>query len=51
MFEAERGMIYTWPLRFTAVLLRRTVEGEKRWLFHQVQFSFATTRYPDVRNV
>lgn len=51
LFEAERGMIYTWPLRFTAVLLRRTVEGEKRWLFHQIQFSFATTRYPDVRNV
>lgn len=51
LFEAERGMIYTWPLRFTAVLVRRTVEGEKRWLFHQIQFSFATTRYPDVRNV
>jgi hypothetical protein len=44
--EAERGSAYTWPLRFTAVLVRR----EERWLFHQVQFSFATTRFPDVRD-
>jgi hypothetical protein len=51
LFEAERGEIYTWPLRFTAVLLRRLVDGEQRWLFHQVQFAFATTRYPDVRNL
>jgi hypothetical protein len=60
-FEAERGEKYVWPLRFTAVLVRRlsaqneggAVGGNgthKRWLFHQVQFSFATTRYPDVRN-
>lgn len=52
MFEAERGDQYTWPVRFSAVLVRRAVEGgEKRWLFHQVQFSFPTTRFPDVRNL
>jgi len=43
--EAGRGSQYIWPLRFTAVLVRR---GE-HWLFHQVQFSFATTRFPDER--
>jgi len=47
IFEAERGKGYIWPLRFTAVLVR--AEGE--WKFHQIQFSFATTRFPDVRNV
>lgn len=47
LFEAERGEQYIWPLRFTAVLVRR---GES-WLFHQIQFSFATTRFPDVRNL
>jgi hypothetical protein len=51
LFEAERGMMYVWPLRFTAVLVRRpAADGEKRWLFHQIQFSFPTTRFPDVRN-
>lgn len=45
--EAEQGSRYIWPLRFTAVLVRR---GE-RWLFHQVQFSYATTRFPDERCV
>ena len=43
--EAEQGRQYIWPLRFTAVLVRQS----GTWLFHQVQFSFATTRYPDVR--
>jgi hypothetical protein len=47
LFEAERGRQYIWPLRFTAVLERRA----ERWLFRQIQFSFATTRFPDVRNV
>jgi hypothetical protein len=47
LYEVERGKRYIWPLRFTAVLISR--DGE--WLFHQVQFSFATTRFPDVRNV
>lgn len=57
LFEAERGELYTWPIRFTAVLIRRPGEengsaqtGTGRWLFHQIQFSFATTRFPDVRN-
>lgn len=45
--EAEQGSQYVWPLRFTAVLVRR----EGRFLFHQMQFSFATTRFPDVRRV
>jgi hypothetical protein len=47
LFEAERGREYVWPLRFTAVLVRR----EGNWLFAQMQFSFATTRFPDVRNI
>lgn len=58
LFEAERGKNYIWPLRFTAVLVRRPAAGNgsteinnDRWLFHQIQFSFATTRFPDVRNL
>lgn len=43
--EAGRGNRYVWPIRFTAVLVRR---GE-HWLFHQLQFSFPTTRFPDER--
>ena len=34
-----------WPFRFTAV----AVKENGRWLFHQLNFSFATTRAPDVR--
>lgn len=45
IYEVSRGDDYTWPFRFTAVLVHR----EDRWLFHQVQFSFPTTRYPDER--
>ncbi len=58
LFEAERGKQYIWPLRFTSVLVRRPAVGNgsapvnnERWLFHQIQFSFATTRFPDVRNL
>lgn len=57
IFEAERGKEYLWPVRFTAVLVRRpaanggSLNVGRRWLFHQVQFSYATTRFPDVRNV
>jgi hypothetical protein len=58
LFEAERGKQYVWPLRFTSVLVRRPAAGNgsappngDRWLFHQIQFSFATTRFPDVRNL
>ena len=47
LFEAARGKHFVWPLRFTAVLLR----SGSTWLFHQIHFSFATTRFPDVRNV
>lgn len=39
------GETYVWPLRFTAVLVRAASE----WRFHRMQFSFATTRVPDVR--
>lgn len=46
LFEAAKGSQYTWPIRFTAVLVRR----DETWLFHQIQFSFATTRFPDVRS-
>lgn len=46
LFEAERGKTYIWPIRFTAVLIHR----DQNWLFHQITFSFATTRFPDVRN-
>jgi len=45
LIEAQRGTLYIWPLRFTAVLTRR---GE-RWVFRQIHFSFPTTRLPDVR--
>lgn len=45
LFEGERGDQYTWPIRFTSVLVR----WDGNWLFHQMQFSYATTRFPDVR--
>ncbi len=58
IYEADRGKLYIWPLRFSAVLVRRTgggngnaPVGNARWLFHQIQFSFPTTRFPDVRNL
>lgn len=47
LFEGERGKDYIWPIRFTAVLVQRGND----WLFHQITFSFATTRFPDVRNL
>ena len=56
LFEAEKGKQYIWPMRFTAVLVRRPNGGNgstppgEGWLFHQIQFSFATTRFPDVRD-
>ena len=36
---------FVWPFRFTAVAVREA----GRWRFQQMQFSFATTRAPDVR--
>jgi len=47
LYEGEKGDQYVWPIRFTAVL----VHQEGVWLFHQMQFSFATTRFPDVRKL
>lgn len=38
---------FVWPFRFTAI----AVKQEGGWRFHQMQFSFATTRSPDVRTV
>ena len=37
---------FVWPIRFTAV----AVKDKGAWRFHQMQFSFATTRAPDVRD-
>lgn len=45
VFELHQGEDFIWPLRFTAVLVLR----EGRWRFHQMQFSFPTTTYPDER--
>jgi len=45
LYQAQLGPLYIWPFRFTAVLVRRA----KQWRFHQVQFSFPTTHFPDVR--
>ncbi len=45
LFEANKGSTYIWPFRFTAIL----VLGSGVWRFHQMQFSFPTTRFPDVR--
>ncbi len=47
LFETGKGDRYVWPFRFAAVLVRR----QGRWLFHQLQFSFPTTRTPDERIV
>ena len=45
--ELQKGETFVWPIRFTAVAVKR---GEY-WRFHQMQFSYATTRFPDVRYV
>jgi hypothetical protein len=45
LYELNRGERFVWPLRFTAVLVRR----EGQWRFHQMEFSFPTAYYPDVR--
>jgi hypothetical protein len=47
VFELRRGEDFVWPLRFTAVLVKR---GET-WKFHQMQFSFPTMYFPDVRTL
>jgi hypothetical protein len=43
--ELQRGETFVWPLRFSAVL----INDDGAWRFIQMQFSFATTRFPDVR--
>jgi hypothetical protein len=45
VFELRRGEIFVWPLRFTAVVVR-AADG---WKFAQVNFSFPTIYFPDVR--
>jgi hypothetical protein len=45
VYELRRGEEFVWPLRFTAVLTLHDAE----WKFEHMQFSFATTNFPDVR--
>lgn len=46
LVEIQAGAPSVWPLRFTAVAVR---EEDGRWRFHQMTFSFPTTRIPDER--
>lgn len=45
LFELQEGDTFVWPIRFTAV----TVREQHGWRFSQMQFSFPSTRFPDVR--
>jgi hypothetical protein len=45
--EIRQGETYVWPFRFTAV----AVKNHGHWRFAQMQFSFPTTRAPDVRHI
>lgn len=45
VFELRRGEKFIWPLRLTAVVVRKP-EG---WKFAQMHFSFPTIYFPDVR--
>ena len=45
VFELQKGERFVWPARLTAVLLRQA----QGWRFQHMQFSFPTTRFPDVR--
>jgi hypothetical protein len=47
VYELRRGEKFVWPLRFTAVVVRQP-EG---WKFAQMNFSFPTVYFPDVRFV
>ena len=47
VYELRRGEHFVWPLRFTAVVVRQA-DG---WKFAQVNFSFPTVFFPDVRIV
>ncbi|MBK8417548.1 hypothetical protein [Candidatus Villigracilis saccharophilus] len=45
VYELRRGESFVWALRFTAVLVHET-DG---WKFAQMNFSFPTIYFPDVR--
>ena len=45
VYELRRGEKFVWALRFTAVVVRET-DG---WKFAQMNFSFPTVYFPDVR--
>lgn len=45
LYELNRGESFVWALRFTAVVLRDS-DG---WKFAQMNFSFPTVYFPDVR--
>jgi ketosteroid isomerase-like protein len=45
LYELRRGKKFVWALRFTAVVLRES-DG---WRFAQMNFSFPTIYFPDVR--
>lgn len=47
VYELRRGEEFVWPLRFTAVVVRQPAG----WKFAQVNFSFPTVYFPDVRIV
>ena len=45
LYELRRGEKFVWALRFTAVVMRQA-DG---WKFAQMNFSFPTVYFPDVR--
>lgn len=45
VYELRRGEKFIWALRFTAVVVRET----NGWKFAQMNFSFPTIYFPDVR--
>jgi hypothetical protein len=45
VYELSRGENFVWALRFTAVVVRQSAG----WKFAQVNFSFPTIYFPDVR--
>jgi ketosteroid isomerase-like protein len=45
IYELQRGEKFVWALRFTAVVVKES----NKWKFAQVNFSFPTIYFPDVR--
>jgi hypothetical protein len=45
VYELRRGENFVWPLRLTAVVVRELGS----WQFVQMNFSFPTVYFPDVR--